>query len=246
DAKRFISGMSKIWKLDNYSNSSSFTDWTSQSIDDLHESHTTAFKYVDEKGDICCIIFLIQPLRDGKLVQVAHTHHKLSQSGSRKNATDNAQTEEYNARQWLVQRACNELRLPESIMKSIMYLPYNNCTEYDLKVDEATAMPPKIYSTPSPNENHYYIIHRKHHGKQFLKTVQQISNFSKYISHPEEFVEELATQIQNVQRYEDFSYEASYSKKEKCTLGIIVLPDQNPDIVHMTCDFQINPEGSKK
>ncbi|CAF3596573.1 unnamed protein product [Rotaria socialis] len=240
EAKRFISGTIKIWKLHESENGDAFTQSLLKAIEDLHETYTTGLEYTDEKGDICYLLFLIQRLADGSSIQITHTHHKLSRSGIRKNSSDHVQMEECNTKQWLIQRACSELHLSDRTTKAMMSYNnnalVNNLAKYSsqerlLTRKELNDITLKIDSTPPVGVNHYHIMHKQKHGKQFLSSIPEISNFCQYIPDPDEFVEKLAKLIENLNQHKELVYEVQYSNVEKCFLRIIVSPDDQ--IVHI-------------
>ncbi|CAM4847890.1 unnamed protein product [Rotaria magnacalcarata] len=240
EAKRFISGTGRIWKLDTYANGELFITNLLKSIDELHGISTNGFEYTDDKGDPCYILFLIQLPPDGRSVQISHTQHKLTRSGARRNASDNVQIEESNAKQWLMQRACDELRLPEKTTKALMN---PNCNAIEHRPGKYTSNERKLSAsevnrmtdmTETPRyfgEHQYSIMHKSRHGKQFFYGKQEVANFCKHIEHSEEFLQYLTEQIQNVNQPKELVYEVQFSSQEFYILKIVVMPEK--DIVHM-------------
>jgi predicted acyl esterase len=245
DAKRFISGTSKIWKLENYKNGTTFTQSLLQSIDEIHQSNTAGFEYADENGDVCYILFLIQVSPDGKSLQISHTQHKLSRSGARRNAVDNVNIEECNAGRWLMQRACNELHLPEQATEAMMSSKTNtienrtakySLQEHSLSQKEINEITNAIHSTSDQNEN-YCSVHKSRCQKRFLHSIQEIANFSTRISDSDQFLDRLVEQIQNVRTPKEFLHQLQYSDGEKCTLTILVRHENN--LIHLLTQLQI-------
>ncbi|CAF2917445.1 unnamed protein product [Rotaria sp. Silwood2] len=233
DVKRFILGTSKIWKLDNVKNGQAFTDSLLQSIDVMHESNTAGLEYVDDKGDVCYILFLIEVSPDRKSMQITHTQHKLSRSGARKNATDNVQVEECNAGRWLMQRAYDELHLPQHTMEAMMFNNHNSLEHRTPKYSSEERSISleginQIFEAARSNfqSENYCEAHRKRFGKTFLRSILEISSFCERISESDAFLEHLVDQIQNVQQPKEFLHHLQYLDGEKWTLAIMVKPDR--------------------
>ncbi|CAF3964055.1 unnamed protein product, partial [Rotaria sp. Silwood1] len=193
EAQRFIAGTVKIWKLESFKNGHLFIDNLLKSVENLERSTTTGFEYLDDNGDVCYILFLIQLMSDGKSIQITHTQHKLSRTGARRSGSDSVQVEESNAGRWLMQRAYEELRLPYDAINSNANHK-NISTEYQIKIngeehDLSTEQIAKLVSmhptSPYNDEMHYHIMHRHRHSKAYLKGIPAIADFWLHLSHPE-------------------------------------------------------------
>jgi hypothetical protein len=237
EAKRFILGTEKIWRLGQYTGGTSILQSLTQSIDDCSESTTTGFPYVDNNGDHCYLLFLIERRTDGKSIQITHTHHKLSRSGARKAAADCVQVQDSNVTQWLMQRACNELHLSQQATADMMMIQKNNTFEYrplqytyketDLSAGEAKDTTTKVYSTSHHGENRHHNIYRQDDNRQHLLSISYISNFCQYMSNYEELLEHLTKRIQTVKSCKELSYKISISNQDKHTLTFIMLPEND-------------------
>lgn len=252
DAKRFIVGTCNIWKIEKCKNGTTFIQSLLQSIDDMRQTNTAGFEYVDENGDKCYILFLMQVSSDRKALQISHTQHKLSRSGVRKAAVDNVQVEECNAGRWLMQRACNELHLPEQTTKEMMSQEYNtleyrtpkySLQQHKLSTKEINEII-KANELASPENENVYFAHKNRYGKEFLCLIPEVSSFCKYISEPDAFLEHLITQIQNVHDSTEFLHQLQYPDGKKCTLCIFMKPTKN--YIYMLLEMQDGSVGSQK
>lgn len=248
EAKRFIIGTGKIWKLDSYKNGGTFIEKLVDSIDVMRGYNASGLEYIDDKGDVCYILFLIEQSSDGKSIQISHTQKKLSRSGVRKNASDNVLVEECNAGRWLMQQAYQELHLPEQTINEIMLpLPslsspssshggrahehnkvrkYQVDYQYDLKNDDIRQLLQTEHSTSSPlvDKHSYYVMDVVRHKTQFLETIKEIQDFSIHLVHPENFVGELIDWCRQLQIAKQLSVSVEFSDGCKCILVIAAIP----------------------
>lgn len=250
-AKRFISGTCKIWKLDAYKNGNAFIHNLLQSIDELYENNVTGFEYVDEKDDMCYILFVIQFVNERKSIQISHTQHKISKTGARRNAADIIQIEENSAAQWLIQRACEELHLPNQITNDMLSKKLNalehptgkyHIEEHDLTVDKQKELMRRIQSLG--HENHYHIMHMSYHGRSFLYSIPEIATFSKYLNRPDEFVDNLEKQLRNIEKLKELFCSLHASNGETYTLNIAANPEK--DMAHLCVFLQEQRSGARK
>lgn len=233
EAKNFIISTCRIWSLMTFPNGQVFVDHVLESIDRTHESCASGFNYIDNKGDICHILFLIKILPDGKTIQVSHTHQKLSRSGAYKHAADTVEIEECNVMQWLEQRACDELKVPKGASITSMldkaatsqhHAVKYSYDEYDLGDNDIKAIEKLNDSKCTLGGFQYHTIDRYQNGQFIQQPPTIVEKFCDYLSQPQEFLEKFVQRLQSIQQPKQMLHGIEFQDGSEIILSVAVLP----------------------
>jgi hypothetical protein len=211
DVPRFINGICRTWKIETYAGGNEFIRKFLDLMQNGYESYFDGFYYANENGDLCYIILAVRPYRDARSTEVLYTHHTLSKSPISSGDTREVAVEEHETKIWLIQRACDELRLSSQDMQQL--IPKPDVSKYPLTDSENTSTGQEAkYTlqndtpTSSVQELQSVVLDRKKISILDLKKIPGILPYNINSKSAEEFFNELLGRIENVKGSETYKY----------------------------------------
>ncbi|CAM4987433.1 unnamed protein product, partial [Rotaria socialis] len=241
EAKTYISGMCKIWKLESFHDGAKFSKENIKAIDNLHDSITNSFEFIDEKGDLCCILVLIQFGTDRKSIQITNTNHKLTRTAVRTRQADIQPADERSALQWLKERAYEEIhqRLPEVDNN----MPIDDCMverkpnridfqDNRLQQEDVTIIMGVIKSSPTLANERYCVL-QKNMTKNGLTLydIRDIAEFCKHTNDTEGALEQIRQHIMATKVPVEIIAWIFYQGGASYSLTIVAIPQD--DLIHV-------------